>query len=342
MEEQKLPWQITASKLIGLAKEFYKPDDDFSRQVAYLLLDVGVETTFRIFLSLSNRKTKKVGFKRREAAAKGTVEKDELLQQKTTISAFDELSFHNLVEGVMQVAESDVNEKDLEKVEHFHGIRNKIYHLGDGVVPTQNNFKEYLNIAEILLLTLLGEPNSDDISKSPEAAGITKDIDDLDYSSWEWCKKDGYVNLCYDIAIATAQHRPRYVLRSFEKEVEIILLSNNVHEVPHHSNRPYYQNQHIIEDFSKLMGKEIDDIEFIEEVFQDITYLRLAALLSQIKGDYDDLDNYVEFRNYAKAGTINFDKLTADEIKRVEELWLWREKISEQINNWMRSKISTN
>ena len=74
MEEQKLPWQITASKLIGLAKEFYKPDDDFSRQVAYLLLDVGVETTFRIFLSLSNRKTKKVGFKRREAAAKGTVE----------------------------------------------------------------------------------------------------------------------------------------------------------------------------------------------------------------------------------------------------------------------------
>lgn len=341
MEEKKLPWQITASKLISFSKEIYKHKDDFSRQVSYLLLDVGVETMLKVYL-LAPYKETKFEFNKRVDIVKGIIKKDEIVPDKdkvVTLVSLEKINFHKLVETVIQVTDSLVKEEDLKSVEYFHGIRNKIYHDGDGVVPTQNNFDEYLKIAESLLPILLNSPNKDAIFRDTEVADTITYLE-IDYAMREAFKKESYEELCYDILIATAHHRPKYVLRSFEEEVETIMLSNNVHLVPNYLDRPNYQNQHIIEDFSKLIGKEINDIEFIEEVFKDINYLRLAVLLSQINGNNDDLDIYVRFRDHVKTGIIPLDKWTADEIKQVEELWLWRDKIHDQINNWINSKIN--
>src|SRR6266498_4182968 len=151
---KNLLWHATAQKLIKYADRFRYTSDEFERQVGYLLLDVGVETLFRSFLTMPDFKSK-LTFKKREEAAKGTVDKATIAGDKLTLASFDELSFHKLVEAVRQVAESEVNENDLKESEHYHNIRNKIYHLGEGIVPAKEKFDGYRQLAERLLAILL-------------------------------------------------------------------------------------------------------------------------------------------------------------------------------------------
>ena len=46
------PWQITPTKLIEFGIELLGKTDAFEKQVGFLLVDVGVETLFKVYLSL--------------------------------------------------------------------------------------------------------------------------------------------------------------------------------------------------------------------------------------------------------------------------------------------------
>jgi hypothetical protein len=133
-------WHDTATKLIQYANKFKYTNSEFERQVGFLLLDVGVETLFRSYLTMPDIKAK-LAFSKREEAAKGTVNKKDILGEKFTLASFDELSFHKLVEAVGKVAEPSIDENTLKEVENYHSIRNKIYHLGEGIIHDKEKFE---------------------------------------------------------------------------------------------------------------------------------------------------------------------------------------------------------
>lgn len=75
------PWQHGPTELIAYAIVHMHRPSDFDHRVAFLLLDVGVETLFKVFLSLPGRVTStNLSFKERRDAVEG--------------------NFHQLLEGV--------------------------------------------------------------------------------------------------------------------------------------------------------------------------------------------------------------------------------------------------
>jgi len=131
------PWQITPTELIKQAIEFLHRDSDTNRQIAFLLLDVGIETLFKTFLLLPESVTgvNSNYHKRKEATG--------------------DVNFHTLVETIKEFGKGRLSGIDLEKVKYYHDIRNKLYHQGDGVIPTNANTQDYASIAAELLYRLL-------------------------------------------------------------------------------------------------------------------------------------------------------------------------------------------
>lgn len=130
------PWQITPTELIKKAIEFLDRDTEHDRQIAFLLLDVGIETLFKTFLLLSDSVT-------------GVVTKFSK-RKNATLS-----SFHDLIQTTKEAGKDRLSGIDLDKVKYYHDIRNKLYHQGDGVIPTTVNTYDYAAIAVELLYRLL-------------------------------------------------------------------------------------------------------------------------------------------------------------------------------------------
>lgn len=324
------PWQTTAKKLIKFAGEFKrasianKDDDEFRRQVGYLLLDIGVETLLRSYLTQPNTKAK-MSFTKRDEAAKGTIEKDNIIGKKITLSSFDELSFHNLIMAVKQVAEDTVDEGALEKAEYFHTIRNKIYHLGDGIIPTKQNFDEYLSLADNLLRTLLGTSN---IVKN-----YYQDLDDIMTPMSEQFKKSKLEELETKVAILTEILHPNHATKIFEAKIQKI--------------RNLYDEENVRESeeamtygFNKVMGTEIDDIDFIEKCVNDITYLRLIALQPKTDIDDNEIDKYLEFQRWADSPIKEIDEFTLEYAAVVKGNTSWHTKFCKKLDTLIEPHIN--
>jgi hypothetical protein len=133
MAEFDRPWQVTASKLISHAKEHAKKNTDFDKQMAYLLVDVGVETLFKAYLTQHAYK-----------------EYQNELRKKSR-----ELNFHDLNLLVMNNTGEALQGIKVDEADYFHNKRNQIYHQGDGVAPTMENLDRYLELAQKLLSVLL-------------------------------------------------------------------------------------------------------------------------------------------------------------------------------------------
>lgn len=130
------PWQITPTELLKQAINLLRYDTEVTRQMAFLLIDVGVETIFKTFLLLSDSITGvNVEYGERAAATKKT--------------------FHDLKDMIKKAAKDRITGIDLEKVKYYHDIRNKLYHQGDGIIPTAENTEDYMNISTELLYRLL-------------------------------------------------------------------------------------------------------------------------------------------------------------------------------------------
>src|SRR5258706_12236049 len=112
--EYERPWQVMPAKIIKLALEHAKKDNDFDHQVSFLLLDIGVETALKVYLVNKKQDVEKLNF----PTLLGKV-KEHLTNRDP-----------NLIQQI-------------EDIGYFHGIRNKLYHQGDGVKPTEDNLKRY-------------------------------------------------------------------------------------------------------------------------------------------------------------------------------------------------------
>lgn len=130
------PWQRTAVELLQFALETAKSSSPIHQTVAFLLLDVCVETTMRIFLSLPE----------------GLLVSDLTYFDRRKHS---EGNFHALTTGIQRSAKNKMNDVDLHHATYYHNIRNQLYHRGKGLTADPEDVRGYSAVAASLLRNLL-------------------------------------------------------------------------------------------------------------------------------------------------------------------------------------------
>lgn len=147
------PWQLGPTELIKYALEHL--DDkinnvDFNNRVAFLLLDIGVETLFKVYLGLPEGESKSsIPYHERCKAIKG--------------------GFHELVRCTDRCIRGKNDNINLSHVQYYHSIRNKLYHESDSITIPRNTVIGYANIAVQLLMLLLKVDLSVELQKYLES-----------------------------------------------------------------------------------------------------------------------------------------------------------------------------
>lgn len=154
------PWQNGPKELIEYALQHLHKETDFDQRIAFLLLDVGVETLFKTFLTLPDGVTgAQTSFHKRNEASKG--------------------SFHELVSGVEAAAPSRLQGCNLHHVQFYHDLRNKLYHQGNGITVPTKNAKGYAELAVRLLKALLDVDLTEVLQKPELEKAIKQQVDEV-------------------------------------------------------------------------------------------------------------------------------------------------------------------
>jgi hypothetical protein len=216
------PWQNGPTELIAHAIEHLHQDTDFDQRVAFLLLDVGVETLFKTYLLLPERITKvKISFEQRKGGAEG--------------------GFHKLIEVIMQANPDLSKQIDLSRVEYFHNLRNKLYHDGNGITILARYPKDYAKQAVDSLKILLGVDLSNLLHIPEIEAEVRRKEADLEYQKELQHQKmmetiDKQDNLVQDLRLRVGRSldlaiefiAPKLLLPSFRKKCEELYLTNEI------------------------------------------------------------------------------------------------------------------
>jgi hypothetical protein len=159
MSRSKNPWEIGPTELIEFALERMHGGSDFDRRLAYLILDVGVETLIKTYLTLPENVTGVVtSSDERYKAAKG--------------------NFHTLVDGLQDAVPDKAHDFEIENIRYYHKIRNTLYHQGDTVSAVRSDhLVGYAKLA-VKLLNLLFRISLSDHLEPPEPI-IIKDGDSI-------------------------------------------------------------------------------------------------------------------------------------------------------------------
>jgi hypothetical protein len=129
------PWQSGPTELISLAIHHLRNNNDFDRRIAFLLLDIGIETLLKTYLTLPDKITgAKTKFHERKDAS--------------------ESNFHSLLKGV-ETASPQLEGYDFSYLQFYHDLRNKLYHQGNGITVSEQHVNGYAELAVELLKTLL-------------------------------------------------------------------------------------------------------------------------------------------------------------------------------------------
>lgn len=147
MTSKPKPWQKVPTEIMTLAIEHFRGEREADQRVAFLLLDVGVETLFKTFLMLDEKTTgTKLAFGERKKAIEG--------------------NFHELCQGMERGASMHLQDDDLAQVQWFHMKRNLLYHEGIGVAIPKSDVGEYAALAIELLNRLLDVDLTNELVKA--------------------------------------------------------------------------------------------------------------------------------------------------------------------------------
>ena len=145
MQKKLNPWDIGPTELIKFALERMHGGTDFDKRLAFLVLDIGVETFFKTFLTIPEKYSQaQTSFSKRREAVSG--------------------NFHALVAGIREAVPERIENINLEHVQYYHEIRNTLYHQGNTVAAVRiDQLSEYAILAVELLRELLGVDLSEDL-----------------------------------------------------------------------------------------------------------------------------------------------------------------------------------
>lgn len=152
------PWQVGPTELIEFALERMHKGNDFDRRLAYLILDVGVETLFKTYLTLPER------------VAQFRIKRAERLE------AVDG-NFHELLRGIQNADPEKAVSFNFAYLEHYHNLRNTLYHQGNQVTAVpMHQLEGYAKLAVSLLREYL-DVNLSSKLKRPPSIGSSETSD---------------------------------------------------------------------------------------------------------------------------------------------------------------------
>lgn len=129
-------WASGSLELLRHADSHIQLDTAFDSRIAFISIDNSVETSIRTFLSLP-KKISGVKFQRREVEEAGN-------------------SFPKMVDLLFSKARPKLTGLDDGDIEHYHRIRNQLYHNGTGLGVDRRYLDAYRQIAAVLLNNLFG------------------------------------------------------------------------------------------------------------------------------------------------------------------------------------------
>lgn len=131
----KKPWTTWLEELLIHGLEHLEKKTDFDKRMALICIDNSVEIMLKTFLELPEKSN----------GIKGLSKKD-----KEEISR----SFPSLLEGFEKFAEDKLDGIALDEIEFFHGLRNQLYHGGNGLTVDTRHVETYGAMAKLLLYNL--------------------------------------------------------------------------------------------------------------------------------------------------------------------------------------------
>ena len=150
------PWQEGPSELIAFALERMHKGSDFDRRLAFLILDLGVETLFKTFLKIP------------ESVMQFQIKRLQRIEAS-------EGNFHELLRGVQNANPKKALKFDFAHIEHYHNLRNTLYHQGNQVMAIpMKQLVGYAILAVELLLEYLEVDLSENL-KPPASASEAGD-----------------------------------------------------------------------------------------------------------------------------------------------------------------------
>lgn len=129
-------WASGALELLRHADSHIQLETAFDSRIAFISIDNSVETSIRTFLSLPE-KMSGVKFNRRDVEEAGN-------------------SFPKMVDLLFSKARPKLAGLDDGDIEHYHRIRNQLYHNGTGLGVDRRYLEAYRQIAAVLLNNLFG------------------------------------------------------------------------------------------------------------------------------------------------------------------------------------------
>jgi hypothetical protein len=127
--------------VLQLGLNLLKEDTDSSRRLAMISIDNAVELTIRTFLHLPKRVTRlNISRKDREGAIE---------------------SFPDMVKALEEHASDRLGGVDLGELEWFHGLRNTLYHNGNGITIGRATVHSYAEVTRLLFANLLDVSEED-------------------------------------------------------------------------------------------------------------------------------------------------------------------------------------
>jgi hypothetical protein len=129
-------WASGAIELLRHADSHINLDSAFDRRIAFISIDNAVETMIRTFLSLPKNKS---GVQ---------VSRKHLEEAENSFPKLLALLWLHVGQRLTGIDDSDI--------EHYHRIRNKLYHDGTGLSVDEQYLLAYRQIAAIILQNLFG------------------------------------------------------------------------------------------------------------------------------------------------------------------------------------------
>jgi hypothetical protein len=251
MNKSDKPWQIMPAKLIKLGLSHADKDTDFDHQLAFLLLDVGVEAALKIYL----------------------------VQKKQDV---EKIIFPDLVSKVKDEIQKSKIELDMESIEYFHKVRNKLYHQGDGVKPTEENLKRYSELAPVVIRSLLDV----DINKV-ELDGELFIWDERGPIEVEIAASNLQKQMDYfhsSCGLVTELMKPKYATKKFALEYQGIydeMCDEYSPKSPEDAQVIFSYMKEKLRRFNKLLHTQMDDNELINYLLEDINHLYVFVTMLQ-------------------------------------------------------------
>jgi hypothetical protein len=131
------PWIEGPAEILNHGLEHLQKDGDVDRRLAMISIDNSVELMLKTFFSLPRR------------AASGP---SLSLKQRREIGD----GFFDQLDALERYAPDRLEGVDLAAVEYYHGLRNELYHQGNGLTVERSKVQVYGDVARLLFRNLFG------------------------------------------------------------------------------------------------------------------------------------------------------------------------------------------